>query len=71
MACVENRRHQQCVTVRRCLCDHVGADVAARSCLVLHQELLPQQFCHLRAHDARDRVGRAAGGKRNHDADRF
>ncbi len=36
--------------------------------LALHQELLPQQLSHPRAHDARDGVGRAASGEGHHDA---
>jgi hypothetical protein len=59
------------VTVRWGLCDQIGADVAAGADLVLHHELLPQQVCHLRAHHARDGVGRAAGGEGHDDADRF
>jgi hypothetical protein len=66
-----HRRHQQGVTVGWRLCDQIGADVAAGAHLVLHHELLPQQVRHLRTHDARDRVGRAAGGEGNDDADRF
>jgi hypothetical protein len=57
-------------TVARRLCDQIGADVAAGAHLVLHHELLPEQVPHLRAHHARDGVGRAAGGEGNDDADR-
>src|SRR5205807_772700 len=38
---------------------------------VLHHELLAQQFSHLRAHDARDGVGRPTGGERDDHANRF
>ena len=65
-----HRRHQQRVAVGRGFCDHIGADVAARAHLVLDDELLAEKLAHTRAHDARDRIGRTAGGKRNHHADR-
>ena len=66
-----DRRHQQRVTVRRGLGDHVGADVAARPGLVLDEELLAQEVAHLGPDDARDRIGRSAGREGHHDADRF
>jgi hypothetical protein len=65
------RRHQQRVAVGRGLGDLIGADVAARAHAVLHHELLPQEVSHLGAHDARDDVGRTAGGERYDDANRL
>ena len=66
-----HRRHQQRVAVGSGFRDRVGADIAARARPVLHEELLAEQLRHPGAHDAGDDVGRAAGGKRHHDADRF
>jgi len=49
----------------------IGADIPAGADPVLHDELLPQQVSHFCAHDARDDVGRSAGGERHDDANRF
>ena len=66
-----DRRHQQRVAVGRRLRDLIGADIAARAHPVVHHELLAQQLSHLRAHDARDGVGRTTGGEGDDHANRF
>jgi hypothetical protein len=61
-------RHQQQVAVGRGAGDVGSAEVAAGAGLVLHHERLPEELGELRAHDAGDLIGRAAGRERHHDA---
>src|SRR6516164_4598483 len=48
-----------------------GADRAAGAADVLDDDLLAERFRHAVLHDARDRIGRAAGRKRRHQRNRM
>ena len=63
--------HHQGVTVGRGLMHHVGGDGAARAAAVIDHHRLPPCGRELRAQDARENVGRAAGRKADNNADRL
>ena len=63
--------HQQRMAVGRGLCDDIGPDAAAGAPAILDHHRLAQRFLHALGNDARGDVGRAAGGKRHHDAQRL
>jgi hypothetical protein len=58
------------VAVGRALRRHVGGDVAARAGLVVDHHLLAEARAERALHHARDRVGAAARGEADDEADR-
>ena len=62
-------RQQQRVAVGRRFRDGVGADVAARAGAIFDDDGLAEMVRHLGRDDPPDRIDRAAGGERHHDAD--
>src|SRR6266571_2791022 len=65
------RAHEERVAVGGRLRHGVRADMAARAGLVLDEHLLLPNFGELRRHEARERVGAAAGRKGHDDAHRL
>ena len=63
-------RQQQRVAVGRGLRHRIGAEIAAGAGLVLHHHRLAEALAEFSADKARERVGGAAGGERNHEGDR-
>ncbi len=68
--CVRQRDQEQRIAVRRRAHDRLGGDIAAGARPVFDDELLAEPLRQPLADQARDDVGRAAGGKADDDAHR-
>jgi hypothetical protein len=67
---VRRAHHEQRVAVGSGIHHRLGGDIGARPGPVLDHELLAQPLRQPLPHDPRNDVGRAAGGKADHDSDR-
>ncbi len=65
-----DRRERERVAVGRKFQRSLRSDEAAGACPILDDDLLSERLRELAGHEARDGIGRAAGRKRNDQAQR-
>ena len=66
-----DRPHQECVAVRGCLRDQIGADIATRPAFVFDDDGLAQQFAELLRDGTAKNIRRTAWRIRDHQTERF